>query len=109
MADSRQARLTRSRGRDPAQTDCLAGPDPAGHAQPGGQPSPPSVALLGRSFGRGRYRNGGHSQSKDDWRTLVDFADKIFFGKTPASGKVFDKLPFADAPKPFSWSAPKSK
>ena len=55
------------------------------------------------------YRTGGHSQSKDDWRTLVDFADKIFFGKEPASGKRFDKLPFADAPKPFSWSAPKGK
>jgi hypothetical protein len=48
------------------------------------------------------YRKGGHSQSRDDWRTLVDFADKIFFGKTPASGKRFDQLPFTDAPKPFS-------
>ena len=55
------------------------------------------------------YRQGGHAQNKDDWCTLVDFADKIFFGKTPASGKSFDKLPFADAPKPFSWSTPKSK
>jgi len=55
------------------------------------------------------YRKGGHAQNKDDWRTLVDFADKIFFGKISASGKRFDKLPFADAPKPFSWSAPKSK
>jgi hypothetical protein len=55
------------------------------------------------------YRKGGHSQSRDDWRTLVDFADKIFFGKKPASGKSFDKLPFADAPKPFTWSAPKGK
>ncbi len=55
------------------------------------------------------YRKGGHSQSKDDWRTLVDFADKIFFGKEPASGKRFDKLPFKNAPKPFSWSAPKGK
>ena len=55
------------------------------------------------------YRKGGHAQNKDDWHTLVDFADKIFFGKTPAGGKSFDKLPFADAPKPFSWSAPKGK
>ena len=55
------------------------------------------------------YRKGGHAQNKDDWRTLVDFADKTFFGKTPASGKRFDKLPFADAPKPFSWSVPKGK
>jgi hypothetical protein len=55
------------------------------------------------------YRQGGHEQSEDDWRTLVDFADKIFFGKTPASGKRFDQLPFADAPKPYSWSAPSGK
>ncbi len=55
------------------------------------------------------YRQGGHSQSKDDWLTLVDFADKVFFGKEPASGKRFDKLPFANAPKPFSWSMPKGK
>jgi hypothetical protein len=55
------------------------------------------------------YRKGGHSQNKDDWNTLVDFADRIFFGKTPDSGKSFDKLPFADAPKPFSWSMSKSK
>jgi hypothetical protein len=55
------------------------------------------------------YREGGHAQNKDDWRTLVDFADKIFFGKKPASDKRFDKLPFPDATKPFSWSVPKSK
>jgi hypothetical protein len=55
------------------------------------------------------YRTGGHAQNKDDWRTLVDFADMIFFGKSPESGKRFDKLPFADAPKPFSWSMPKAK
>jgi hypothetical protein len=55
------------------------------------------------------YRKGGHSQNRDDWRTLVDFADKIFFRKEPADGKRFNKLPFKDAPKPFSWSAPKAK
>jgi len=48
------------------------------------------------------YRKGGHAQNKDDWHTLVDYADKIFFGKTPAGGKSFDKLPFEDAQKPFS-------
>ena len=55
------------------------------------------------------FRTGGHAQSQDDWRTLVDFADKVFFGKTPAGGKRFDKLPFPDAPRPFSWSVPKGK
>lgn len=55
------------------------------------------------------FRAGGHAQNEDDWRTLVDFADKVFFGKTPASGKTFDKLPFPDAPSPFSWSVPKAR
>lgn len=55
------------------------------------------------------FRTGGHAQNEDDWRTLVDFADKVFFAKTPASGKRFDQLPFGDAPKPFSWSAPERK
>lgn len=55
------------------------------------------------------YRRGGHAQNKDDWLTLIDFADKIFFGKEPASDKRFDKLPFPKIPKPFSWSKPKNK
>jgi hypothetical protein len=55
------------------------------------------------------YRKGGHAQNRDDWRTLLDFADRIFFGKEPASGKRFDKLPFTKAPRPFSWSIPKCK
>ena len=55
------------------------------------------------------YRRRGHAQNKDDWRTLVDFADMVFFAKVPDSGKRFDKLPFPDAPKPFSWSTPKNK
>jgi hypothetical protein len=55
------------------------------------------------------FRTGGHAQSEDDWRTLVDFADMVFFGKKPVSGKRFDQLPFPDAPRPFSWSIPKSE
>jgi len=55
------------------------------------------------------FREGGHAQNEEDWRALVDFADMIFFGKTPASGRRFDKLPFPDAPKPFSWSMPKGR
>lgn len=70
----------------------------------------PVFEFLGASDKLGIYfRTGGHAQSEDDWRTLVDFADKVFLGKRPASGKRFDKLPFPDAPKPFSWSAPKGK
>jgi dienelactone hydrolase len=70
----------------------------------------PVFEFLGAADKLGIYfREGGHAQNEDDWRTLVDFADKIFFGKTPASGKRFDQLPFPDAEKPFSWSAPKAK
>lgn len=68
----------------------------------------PVFEFLGASDKLGIYfRSGGHAQNEDDWRTLVDFADKIFFDKTPASGKRFDQLPFPHAPKPFSWSVPK--
>src|SRR4030042_1812666 len=70
----------------------------------------PVFEFLGAAEKLGIYfRQGGHAQTEDDWRTLVDFADKVFFAKTPAGGKNFDKLPFPDAPKPFSWSMPKSK
>jgi hypothetical protein len=70
----------------------------------------PVFEFLGADDKLGIYfRTGGHAQNEDDWRTLVDFADKVFFGKEPVSGKRFDKLPFPDAPKPFSWSVPKGK
>ena len=70
----------------------------------------PAFEFLGAADKLGMYfRSGGHAQNEDDWRTLVDFADKVFNGKTPAGGKRFDQLPFPDAPKPFSWSAPKPK
>ena len=63
----------------------------------------PVFEFLGAGDKLGIYfRTGGHAQNEDDWRTLVDFADKIFFGKVPAGGKRFDQLPFPDAPKPFS-------
>jgi len=68
----------------------------------------PVFKFLGAGDKLGIYfRTGGHAQKEDDWRTLVDFADKVFFGKMPASGKRFDQLPFPHAPKPFSWSVPK--
>ena len=70
----------------------------------------PVFEFLGAGDKLGIYfRAGGHAQNKDDWRTLVDFADKVFFGKAPASSKRFDQLPFPNAPEPFSWSVPKWK
>jgi len=68
----------------------------------------PVFEFLGAGEKLGIYfRSGGHAQNEDDWRTLIDFADKVFFGKMPASGKRFDQLPFPSAPRPFSWSVPK--
>jgi hypothetical protein len=70
----------------------------------------PVFDFLGAADKLGIYfRTGGHAQNEDDWGTLADFADKVFFGKKPASGKRFDVLPFPDAPKPFSWSMPKGR
>jgi len=50
------------------------------------------------------FRDGGHDEEARDWDALCDFADFVFFGKPRA--EVFSRLPFPDAPKPFTWSAP---
>ena len=51
------------------------------------------------------YRDGKHEHNAEDWATLLDFADKVFFGRTVS--RPFDQLPFPDDPKAFSWSAPR--
>jgi len=48
---------------------------------------------------------GGHGFFEDDWYTMMDFADKVFEDKTPASGKVFDKLVYPPQDL-HSWTAP---
>lgn len=53
------------------------------------------------------YRQGGHAHNEEDWKALLDFADMQFFGKKVET--QFDKLPFPEPPKAFSWSAPKSR
>jgi hypothetical protein len=53
------------------------------------------------------FREGGHAQNEEDWRALVDFADKVFFGKDVK--RRFDILPFPEASKPFRWKAPATK
>ncbi len=50
------------------------------------------------------YREGGHEQGLDDWRTLLDFADYQFSNKKPDYD--FHKLEFRDLPKIYSWKAP---
>ena len=50
------------------------------------------------------FRDGGHDEEPRDWTALCDYADFIFFGKP--RGEQFNRLPFPDAPKSFSWTAP---
>ena len=50
------------------------------------------------------HRDGGHDEEPRDWTALLDFADFVFFGKP--RGEPFNRLPFPDAPRPFSWAAP---
>jgi hypothetical protein len=50
------------------------------------------------------YRAGKHEQNLDDWKTLTDFADQLFFKKQVET--KFDKLAYPNAPKPWSWKAP---
>jgi hypothetical protein len=51
------------------------------------------------------FREGKHAQNEEDWKALLDFADLQFFGKKVE--KRFDRLAFPDAPRAFSWSAPR--
>lgn len=53
------------------------------------------------------FRHGPHDQKAEDWQALLDFADWQLKGKEPA--QKFDTLPFPDAPKEFTWSAPAAK
>ena len=53
------------------------------------------------------FREGGHAQNEEDWRALLDFADKHFLGKKVP--RKFDVLPFPDAKEGFTWTAPATK
>jgi hypothetical protein len=53
------------------------------------------------------YVNSGHDHNIDKWIALIDFADKVFYGK-PTSYN-YNSIPFPDLKKAFSWSAPKLK
>jgi hypothetical protein len=52
------------------------------------------------------YRQGKHEQNVEDWGALLDFADLQFLARKVDT--KFDRLPFSDAPKAFTWSAPKA-
>jgi dienelactone hydrolase len=50
------------------------------------------------------FRPGKHEQNLDDWKVLLDFADKQFFDKKV--DRRFDMLAFPEAEKGYSWKAP---
>jgi len=50
------------------------------------------------------YVKSGHDHNIDKWIALVDFADKVYYGKSA----IYDykSMPFNDLPKAYSWTAP---
>ena len=50
------------------------------------------------------FREGGHDQLAEDWRVLLDFADRCFAGEKDKTD--YHRLPFPNLQKAFSWSAP---
>lgn len=50
------------------------------------------------------FREGGHEHNLQDWKTLLDFADKQFFGKSTST--EFTKLVFPEVETGHSWQAP---
>jgi len=50
----------------------------------------------------------GHGICEDDMHTIMDFADRIFYGKEPKSGKAFDQISNPDL-NGFEWNAPATK
>lgn len=49
----------------------------------------------------------GHGICEDDMHTIMDFADSIFYGKEPKSGKAFDQISNPDVIG-FEWKTPAS-
>ena len=39
------------------------------------------------------YRRGGHSYSNEDWSSLLEFAEFIFFQRPPPTGRIFSQEP----------------
>jgi len=49
---------------------------------------------------------GGHTYNEDDVYTTLDFADLVFEGRTPESGKKFDQLVYPPQDHLINWTAP---
>lgn len=67
----------------------------------------PVYEWLGTRNNLGLYDHSprGHGVNRDDLHTVLDFADQIFYGKQPASGKAFDQISNPDLVG-FEWKAP---
>ena len=67
----------------------------------------PVYEWLGIKHKLGLYDHSphGHGICEDDFHTIMDFADQIFYGKQPKSGKVFDQISNPDLIG-FDWKAP---
>jgi len=50
------------------------------------------------------WRPGGHAQGEEDWRALIDFAERYFFKKNIK--RKFDVLAYPKAKIPITWTAP---
>ena len=81
----------------------LASENPQGVVDLPGVEDLPVFDFLGVPDRNGiHFREGGHAQNDEDWRALLNFADKQFFGMQGA--RKFDVLPFPDAKKAFAWT-----
>jgi hypothetical protein len=67
----------------------------------------PVYEWLGAKENLGLYNHAprGHGFGEDDVFTILDFADQIFYGRTPKSGKTFDQVSNPDLVG-FDWKAP---
>jgi hypothetical protein len=67
----------------------------------------PVYEWLGAKDKLGLYDHAprGHGFGEDDVFTILDFADRIFYGKHPKSGKAFDQVSNPDLVG-FDWRAP---
>jgi len=50
------------------------------------------------------YINSGHDHNIDKWVALLDFADKVFYGKPTTYD--YSSIPFPDLKKAYSWKEP---
>jgi (4-O-methyl)-D-glucuronate---lignin esterase len=55
------------------------------------------------------FRPGGHEHGADGFSTLLDFADAVFFDKSPAIKRDWNPNQFPDLPPGYSWNAPKTQ